>query len=94
LGENLKLTRPEIHVMLMSGQHDGALLVLNYGRAFIRKPFVVTKLVEMVTEVLHSPNRSQLGGEKFDSREDTPANREAEAKKRDSQAELNAKKEV
>jgi hypothetical protein len=40
LGETLKAARPEIHVMLMSGQQDGNLLVLNYGWAFIRKPFV------------------------------------------------------
>jgi hypothetical protein len=83
LGEVLKLDRPEMHVMLMSGQHDGSLLVLNYGWAFIRKPFLPKKLVEMVTEVLHSPNRSQLGGESFDSRKDTPKNREAEANRRE-----------
>ena len=82
LGEILKIARPEMHVMLMSGQQDGNLLVLNYGWAFIQKPFVPTKLVQMVTEVLHSENRSQLGGEGFDSRKDTPANREAEAKRR------------
>jgi two-component system, cell cycle sensor histidine kinase and response regulator CckA len=81
LGETLKLARPEMHVMLMSGQYEGSLLVLNYGWAFIRKPFVATKLVEMVTEVLHSPNRSQLGGERFDSRKDTPENRKGEAKR-------------
>ena len=28
------------------------------------------KLVKMVTEVLHSPDRSQLGGHEFDSRKD------------------------
>src|ERR1041384_6559467 len=66
LGETLKIARPEIHVMLMSGQLEGSLLVLNYGWAFIRKPFIATRLVEMVTDVLRSPNRSQLGGEGFD----------------------------
>jgi hypothetical protein len=50
---------------------NGNLLVLNYGWAFIEKPFVARKLVEMVTEVLHSPDRSQLGGKEFDSRKDT-----------------------
>src|SRR5689334_5450220 len=65
LGETLKTARPEMHVMLMSGQQDGNLLVLNYGWAFIRKPFVGTKLVQMVTDVLHSADRSQLGGEGF-----------------------------
>jgi DNA-binding NtrC family response regulator len=71
LGEILKIARPSMHVMLMSGGTDGTLLVLNYGWAFIQKPFVPTKLVEMVTDVLHSPNRSQLGGQEFDSRKDT-----------------------
>jgi two-component system cell cycle sensor histidine kinase/response regulator CckA len=74
LGETLKLARPEMHVMLMSGQHQGSLLVLNYGWAFIRKPFVPVRLVEMVTNVLHSPNRSQLGGEEFNSGNDTASN--------------------
>jgi two-component system cell cycle sensor histidine kinase/response regulator CckA len=70
LGETLKTTRPDIHVMLMSGGAKGSLLVLNYGWAFIQKPFVPVKLVEMVTDVLHSKNRSQLGGQEFDSRKD------------------------
>jgi DNA-binding NtrC family response regulator len=71
LGETLKKTRPAMFVMLMSGGHNGNLLVLNYGWAYIQKPFVAAKLVEMVTAVLHSPNRSQLGGQEFDSRKDT-----------------------
>jgi len=71
LGEALKKTRPEMHVMLMSGGTNGNLLVLNYGWAFIEKPFVSAKLIEMVNEVLHSPNRSQPGGQQFDSRLDT-----------------------
>jgi len=71
LGETLKTTRPDLHVMLMSGGAKGSLLVLNYGWAFIQKPFVPAKLVEMVTDVLHSKNRSQPGGQEFDSRKDT-----------------------
>lgn len=71
LGEQLKKTRPDLHVMFMSGGQRGNLLVLNYGWAFIQKPFVARKLVEMVTDVLNSPNRSQLGGQEFDSRKDT-----------------------
>jgi two-component system, cell cycle sensor histidine kinase and response regulator CckA len=71
LGETLKKSRPDLHVMLMSGGLNGNLLVLNYGWAFIQKPFVSTRLVQMVTEVLHSPNRSQVGGQEFDSRKDT-----------------------
>ena len=71
LGERLKKTRLDLHVMLMSGGSKGNLLVLNYGWAFIQKPFVAVKLVQMVTDVLHSPDRSQPGGQEFDSRKDT-----------------------
>jgi DNA-binding NtrC family response regulator len=71
LGEALKKARPDLHVMLMSGGADGNLLVLNYGWAFIQKPFVAAKLVQMVTKVLHSQNRSQPGGQEFDCRKDT-----------------------
>ena len=71
LGELLKRTRPDIHVMLMHGGESGNLLVLNYGWAYIQKPMLPTKLVQMITDVLHSPNRSQLGGQEFDCRQDT-----------------------
>jgi len=70
LGEALKKARPDMHVMLMSGGGDGNLLVLNYGWAYIQKPFVAVKLVQMVKEVLYSENRSQPGGQEFDSRKD------------------------
>jgi two-component system, cell cycle sensor histidine kinase and response regulator CckA len=70
LGEALKKTRPDIHVMLMSGGANGSLLVLNYGWAYIQKPFVAQKLVQMVNNVLHSPDRSQPGGNEFDTRKD------------------------
>jgi DNA-binding NtrC family response regulator len=70
LGEALKRKRPTIHVMLMSGGADGNLLVLNYGWAFVRKPLVQAKLVQMITDVLRAENRSQLGGQEFDSRKD------------------------
>jgi DNA-binding NtrC family response regulator len=71
LGLKLKETRPDLHVMLMSGGDNGNLLVLNYGWAFIQKPFVAEKLVQMINAVLRSPDRSQLGGQEFDSRKDT-----------------------
>jgi DNA-binding NtrC family response regulator len=71
LGQALKMTRPDIHVMLMSGQENGNLLVLNYGWAYIHKPLVATKLVQMVEDVLHSAGRSQLGGQEFESSKDT-----------------------
>ena len=70
LGEALKKERPDMHVMLMSGGSNGNLLVLNYGWAFIQKPFLAVKLIQMITDVLHSPNRSQPGGHEFDSRKD------------------------
>ena len=71
LGQKLKKIRPDLHVMLMSGGGiDGSLLVLNYGWAFIEKPFVSSKLVQMVIEVVRSPDRSQPGGNEFDSRKD------------------------
>jgi DNA-binding response OmpR family regulator len=70
LGEALKASRPNMHVMLMSGAENGNLLVLNYGWAYIQKPFVAVKLVRMINDVLHSQNRSQLGGQEFDSRKD------------------------
>lgn len=71
LGEELKKTRPEMKVMLMSGGANGNLLVLNYGWAYIQKPFVPVKLVKMVNEVLHSPDRSQ-DSNAFDSRTSDP----------------------
>lgn len=70
LGKLLKSNRPDMLVMLMSGQGNGNLLILNYGWAYIRQPFIAAKLVEMVTAVLNSPDRSQLGDE-FDSSKDT-----------------------
>ncbi len=70
LGVILKKVRPDLHVMLMSGGVDGNLPVLNYGWAFIQKPFVAARLVQMIVEVLHSPDRSQAGGQEFDCRKD------------------------
>ncbi len=70
LGEALRKGRPGMHVMLMSGGIEGNLLVLNYGWAYIQKPFVAVKLVQMINEVLHSADRSQPGGQGFDSRKD------------------------
>ncbi|MEO8592453.1 MAG: response regulator [Candidatus Solibacter sp.] len=74
LGLILKKARPQMHVMLMSGGNNGNLLVLNYGWAFIQKPFVASKLVQMIIEVVRSADRSQPGGQEFDSRKDTPSN--------------------
>jgi two-component system, cell cycle sensor histidine kinase and response regulator CckA len=71
LGLELKKTRPDLRVMLMSGGQNGNLLVLNYGWAFIQKPFVATRLVQMIVEVLRSPDRSQRSGQEFDTRKET-----------------------
>jgi DNA-binding NtrC family response regulator len=71
LGQTLKLLRPDLHVMQMSGGAHDTMMILNYGWAFLQKPFVAKKLVEMINDVLHSVDRSQLGGESFDSRLDT-----------------------
>ena len=55
LGQTLKLLRPDIHVMQMSGGAHDTMIVLNYGWAFLQKPFVAKKLAEMINHVLHSP---------------------------------------
>jgi DNA-binding NtrC family response regulator len=59
LGKLLKEDRSNLRVMLMSGLPGGDLLVLNYGWAFIQKPFVAQKLVQMVNRVIESPDKSQ-----------------------------------
>jgi len=78
LGDELKKSRPDIHVMFMSGFTGGDLLVLNYGWSFIEKPFVSQKLLEMVNDVLHSPDKSQSTHE-YDTRKDTDPNKKVEA---------------
>ena len=78
LGTAIKLSRPDIHVMFMSGFTGGNLLVLNYGWSFIEKPFVSKKLLEMVNDVLHTPNKSQSPHE-YDIRKDTDPNKKIEA---------------
>lgn len=56
LGEILKQTRPDMRVMLMSAGDHG-ILVLNYGWAFIAKPFLPVRLVQMIGNVWHTPDR-------------------------------------
>jgi DNA-binding NtrC family response regulator len=65
LAAKLKLRRPEMRVMLMSGYADGAMLVLNHGWHFIRKPFLPAALLGKVTEILHTTVRDQ-GTDHFD----------------------------
>jgi DNA-binding NtrC family response regulator len=67
LGEVIKKQRPDLRVMLMSGMEGGNLLVLNYGWAFIEKPFLMDKLLQMINVVLHSPDKSQ-GSRQYDTR--------------------------
>jgi two-component system cell cycle sensor histidine kinase/response regulator CckA len=58
LGKALKESRPDICLMFMSGFGGDNVLVLNYGWAFIEKPFAPVKLLEIVGGVLHAPDRS------------------------------------
>jgi DNA-binding response OmpR family regulator len=74
LGQALTLVRPDLHIMQMSGGAHDALMVLNYGWAYLQKPFVAAKLIEMINHVLHSPSRAQQGGHSFDTRLDTKPN--------------------
>jgi two-component system cell cycle sensor histidine kinase/response regulator CckA len=79
LGAFLKKTRPDMHLMFMSGFTGGDFLVLNYGWSYIEKPFVAVKLVEMINSVLHTPDKSQ-GSRHYDTRKDSPAIPEGEDK--------------
>jgi len=67
LGIKLKARRPDMRVILMSGQVDGALLVLNYGWHFIAKPFLPNTLVTVVKDVLEGASREQ-STDHFDTR--------------------------
>jgi hypothetical protein len=70
LAETLKRSRPDMHMMFMSGFTGRSPSVLNYEWAFIEKPIVPVKLMEMVDVVLHTPDKSQGGGQ-YDSCGDT-----------------------
>src|SRR5450755_1904364 len=59
LATQLKAIRPDLRIILMSGQADGALLILNYGWHFMRKPFLPGALVASVKEVLQGESREQ-----------------------------------
>lgn len=47
MGALLKLNRPQLRVMFMSAGAAGKLLVLNYGWAYIQKPFIGGRLTKM-----------------------------------------------
>lgn len=73
LGEALKKVRPDIRAMFMSGYSGGDILVLNYGGAFIQKPFLTKQLLAVVKVVLHTPITSQ-GSCRLDTRKGTGMN--------------------
>lgn len=59
LAARLKVQRPDMRVMLMSGYPHGARLVLNYGWHFLRKPFVPKAFLEAIQAVLNSTAEQQ-----------------------------------
>jgi CheY-like chemotaxis protein len=61
LVEALRKSRPNIHVMLMSPFPNGRIQALKNGWAFIQKPFPPNGLVQMVNEVLGTPEKPQAG---------------------------------
>ena len=66
LAKRLKLRRPQMRVVLMSGYPGGAILVLNYGWHYIEKPFVPTVLVSKIKDVLRGETREQ-STDRFDT---------------------------
>jgi two-component system, cell cycle sensor histidine kinase and response regulator CckA len=58
LGIDLKKSRPNMQVLFMSALSGDDPLLLDNGWAFIQKPFIVKKLVAMVSAVLDNPDRS------------------------------------
>lgn len=54
LARQMRLTRPELRVMLTSSFAQG-LLILDTGWQFIQKPFVRKVLVEKIVELIKSP---------------------------------------
>ena len=66
LAKRLKQLRPEMRVMLMSGNREG-MIILNYGWYFLHKPFLSKTLMAKVNDVLHSELRDQ-GTDHFDTR--------------------------
>jgi DNA-binding response OmpR family regulator len=62
----LKQSLPNMQVVLMTGGPDGDQLSKQYGWPLIQKPFGPKTLVGMVTTVLRSQDRSQLGDCEFE----------------------------
>jgi PAS domain S-box-containing protein len=64
LAERLRLERPEMKVLFMSGYTDDAIVrhgVLDSDVAFLQKPITPDTLTRKVREVLDSPRRSEPG---------------------------------
>src|SRR5581483_3474769 len=68
LAKAMKERRPNMRVMMMSGYADGALLILNYGWHFIKKPFLPKALIQAVKDVLSS-EYGELKTDSFDVRQ-------------------------
>jgi two-component system cell cycle sensor histidine kinase/response regulator CckA len=63
LAKALQEQRTETRVALMSGGGDAFdIPAMNYGWAYIEKPFASTTLVSMVNGVLHGRERSRSAG--------------------------------
>ncbi|MDQ6664288.1 MAG: response regulator [Acidobacteriota bacterium] len=61
IAKKMKILRPDMKVILMSGYPDGALSLLNYGWHFLQKPFLPRNLISSIKEVL----ASEVAGEGF-----------------------------
>lgn len=70
LSEELKKTRPDLHVMFVCGSSRGDLLVLHYGwtfRTFIENTSLPTRFIEVVNSAIHSSPNS-LASDPYDMR--------------------------
>jgi len=70
LGATIRVLRQDIHVVLMSRLAGESLLILGYGWDYIEKPFLSAKLLEIVGEILHGPNKVQ-NASRYDTRQVT-----------------------
>ena len=62
LAERIKMERPEIQVLFMSGHTDDVTVhhvAVHQRMAFIQKPFSATALAQKIREVLDSPSQER-----------------------------------
>ncbi|HCC58088.1 MAG TPA: hypothetical protein DEQ47_12690 [Solibacterales bacterium] len=71
LGQTLKKQRLDIRVVLMSGGPNESQRVHKCVSAYIQKPFAPKTLVASIEHVLHSPDRSEPGGQEADGGKDS-----------------------